>query len=199
MRNNHKVVSVTFITQSFNTGDYEQLGNKRHAKLTTMKVRLEKDQATDDSTGRDLWQNRPVETSCPEGSSSSGSSIPESKGVSLRRIRSLHVTLKRSIVAHMPFSVGVSAIHREGVSRWRPQAGTVFVRSVGPDRATSDRVREDRPGRPTSYAVRCGAVWSRSRSRRGWSVTCLLRRKPGLARRFSVGRSSETVEWGCLR
>jgi len=39
--------------------------------------------ATDDSTGRDLWQNRPVETSWPEGSSSLQCSRTAAKCLSL--------------------------------------------------------------------------------------------------------------------
>jgi hypothetical protein len=76
--------------------------------------------------------------------------------------------------------------HREGVSRKRsPCHG-------GPTRK-DDRVREDRPGRPTSSGGAVAVLW------RSLSVTCILRQFPPQTRRLVAGRSRKPPESGVSR
>ena len=80
------------------------------------------------------------------------------------------------------------------------QREPVCPRSVGPDRGAPDRTREDRPGRPTSCAVRthrpAGCLVARPTPLTG---TCILRRIPGSTRSKLRGRGRETCKPGVSR
>ena len=105
-----------------------------------MDVRPEKGRATDDSTGRDLWQNRPVETSWTEGSSSPTPSRSVAKSVSVGSLRRLVVfpesPASRTNHPAVPSVCGAGVLEHD---RARASAGWVKARQrseqPGPQRA----------------------------------------------------------------
>ena len=111
-----------------------------------MDVRPEKGRATDDSTGRDLWQNRPVETSWTEGSSSPTPSRSVAKSVSVGSLRRLVVfpesPASRTNHPAVPSVCGAGVLEHD---RARASAGWVKARQRSAASSPEHSERSERP------------------------------------------------------
>ena len=143
--------------------------------------------ATDDSTGRDLWQNRPVETSWPEGSSSFYPFSPDGLSVSLnasrliiRRIGAGDVRLRPAKPDLCPAKSGLQTTSSRPAVRGADNAELCSDNAeLGSDHAA-------RCNDPSGGSFSCGAVvleHDRARVSGGWAEARTAKRserKPGL-------------------